>query len=258
MLECYAPSGRRHGSAEKIMKSFVLAISAGLFFFCTPFHAEEIQLKDGNRVSGKIIAVTDASFQIKTTYGNIQVPRTDILSITFPENQPKPKPGDAAGAGPRAIDESLVGTEYANHTADFQLTVPKGWIISDDVRNQNKDIVAALVSEDTTLILMVTPEKFSGPYATYRLLAETQYKSIFGDYEKLSENDIQLDGRPGTRIVWHGKNTKANNAQLKSVVYFVPYDGRIVRLSFLTLEPLFDDALPIFEKIATSYHTITP
>lgn len=239
------------------MKKYGLAILIILVFFCAPFHAEEIQLKDGNKVSGKIVAVTDDSFQVKTAYGNIEVPRTDIVSITFPENQPKTKSADASAPGP-TIDESLVGTTYTNHTANFQVTVPKGWMISEDLRKQSKDIVAALVSEDTTLIFMVTPEKFSGTFATYRVLAETQYRTRFGDYEKVSENDMEIDGRPGTRMIWKGTNTTANNTPLKSAVYFVPYDGRIVRLSFLTLEPLFDSALPTFEKIATSYHAITP
>jgi hypothetical protein len=39
-------------------------------------------------------------------------------------------------------------------------------------------------------------------------------------------------------------------------VYFVPYDGRMVRLTFITLEPLFEESLPIFEKIALSYHSL--
>jgi hypothetical protein len=54
------------------------------------------------------------------------------------------------------------------------------------------------------------------------------------------------------------KNTKANDTPLKSAVYIVPYEGRMVRLSFLTLEALFPDSLPTFEKIASSYHTVTP
>jgi hypothetical protein len=42
---------------------------------------------------------------------------------------------------------------------------------------------------------------------------------------------------------------------LKFVVDILPYDGRTARLTFTTLEPLFNDGLPIFNKIATSYHS---
>jgi hypothetical protein len=238
------------------MKRIGLVLVAGLVFLCAPFRAEEIQLKDGNKVTGKVIAVTDDVFQIKTAYGNIQVPRAEIISIGFPENQPKTEKDAGPGATP--VVESLLGTTYTNRTANFQVTVPKGWKTSEALRTQSKDIVAALESQDQTLFFLVTPEKFSGTLATYQVLAETQYQTRFKDYEKISENEIQLDGRSGVRVLWHGKNTMTHDAQLKSVVYFIPYDGRMVRLSFLTLEPLFAESLPIFEKIALSYRSVAP
>ena len=71
----------------------------------------------------------------------------------------------------------------------------------------------------------------------------------------MSESQIQLDGENGIRMIWRGKNAAANNASMKSLVYIVPYENRIVRLSFLTLEPLCDDGVPIFERIAFSYDT---
>jgi hypothetical protein len=40
---------------------------------------------------------------------------------------------------------------------------------------------------------------------------------------------------------------------MKSLVYIVRHENRMVRLTFLTLEPLFDDGVPIFEKTASSY-----
>jgi hypothetical protein len=236
------------------MKRIGLVLVAGLFLICLPFRAEELQLKDGNKVTGKVIAVTDDVFQIKTAYGNIQVPRSEIVSIGFPENQPRAENDKVTGSAP--VVESLMGTTYTNQTANFQLTVPKGWMTSETLRSQSKDIIAALTSADQTLLFMVTPEKFSGTLATYKVLAENQYQTRFKDYEKISENEIQLDGKTGLRLIWHGKNTKANDSPLKSVVYFVPYDGRMVRLSFLTLEPLFADSLPVFEKIAASYHSV--
>ena len=238
------------------MKRIGLVLIAGLVFFCAPFRAEEIQLKDGNKVVGKVTSVTDDVFQIKTAYGNIQVPRSEIVSIGFPENQPRAEKDTGTGATP--VVESLLGTIYTNRTANFQVTVPKGWMTSEALRAQSKDIIAALESEDRTLFFLVTPERFSGTLSTYQVLAETQFQTRFKDYEKISENEIQLDGRTGMRVIWHGKNTAAHDAPLKSVVYIVPYDGRMVRLSFLTLEPLFAESLPIFEKIALSYRSFAP
>jgi hypothetical protein len=87
----------------------------------------------------------------------------------------------------------------------------------------------------------VTPEKYLGTLATYKVLVETQYQLKFKDYEKMSESQIQLDGKNGIRMIWRGKNAAANNASMKSLLYIVPYENRMVRLTFLTLEPLFDD-----------------
>lgn len=240
------------------MRKSGLLLAVGLVVFWLPLRAEDIQLKDGSKVTGKIISVTDDSFQIKTAYGNIQVPRAEIVSISFPENQPPSK--SEATAEPKAtpVVESLQGTTYTNRTANFQIEVPSGWNPSDALRKQSKDIIAALDSADQTLFLFVTPEVFKGTLSTYRVLAETQFQSKFKDYEKLTESKVQLDGRTATRLIWHGKSAQDTNTSLKFLVYIIPYDGRMVRLSFFTLEPLFDTGLPIFEKIAASYRSIAP
>jgi hypothetical protein len=186
-----------------------------------PLRAEEIQTKDGNKITGKIVSVTDDAFQIKTAYGDIKVPRSEIVSISFPENQPPSKADAPAEPKATPVDESLQGTTYINRTAKFQLEVPRGWIISEDLRNQSKDIIAALTSPDKTLLFMVTPERFDGPISTYRILAESQYQTRFKDYEKLEESEVQVDGKTAVRLIWH-------------------------------------TGLPLFEKTAASYRSIKP
>jgi hypothetical protein len=100
---------------------FILSVC----LFWAPLHAEEIQLKDGTKITGKLTAISGDTFQVKTAYGDIQVPRAEVISITFPENQPKK---DSAESKPRPpVDESLNGTSYKNRTANFQLAVPQGW-----------------------------------------------------------------------------------------------------------------------------------
>ncbi len=177
--------------------------------------AEEIQLKDGSKVTGKVTGVNGDTFLVKTNYGEINVPRTDILSINFPENTPKTANGDV----PPAMDEELKGDIYTNRTVGFKIAVPKGWKM-----------------------------------ATYKVLAETQYQKNFSGYVKDGETEAQLDGHKGIRMVWHG-TSNANQAAVKFLVYILPYDGKMIRLSFFTLSPLFDDAVLTFEKIAASYQS---
>jgi hypothetical protein len=231
------------------------AIAVFVISFSVISVAEEIQLKDGTKITGKLTAINDDAFRIKTAYGEISVPRSDILNITFPENQSQK--GDAQKAiSAEPVDESLEGSRYTNRTAGFDVTVPSGWALAPELR-KSKEIVAALKSPDQTLFFMVTPEQFPGTLATYRVLAETQFQSSFNNYEKLDQSEVELDKRSGLRITFHGK-TKDTDTWVRFMVYILPYEGRMVRLSFLTLEPLFSDAIPTFEKIAASYHTINP
>ncbi len=192
---------------------------------------------------------------MKTAYGNIQVPRQPIVSISFPENESPNTASGSADDGPRQIDETLEGSSYSNRTEKFQLSFLSGWMLAPELRKQSKDIAAALESPDQTLFFFMTPEKFEGTLSTHEVLAETQFQMRFKDYGNISQSDAEIDGRKGIKLIWHAKNPQANDAALKGLVYIIPYDGRMVRLTFLTLEPLFDGALPIFEKIATSYRT---
>jgi hypothetical protein len=222
-------------------------------FFLSSFliHAEEIQLKDGSKISGKLTSIEGSVFHVKTAYGEIQVPRSEVVLIRFPENSPKEEGTGPTSAVVPPVDESLDGTTYSNRTAHFQADVPAGWTIAPELR-KTKDISAALESGDQALFFMVTVEQYSGSLSTYRVLAETTIQSKIQEYKKESEAEAKLDGRTGVRMVISGKTA---TTPLKFLVYILPYEGRMVRLTFFTLEPLFSDAVPIFEKIGASYHS---
>lgn len=235
------------------MRKLTLLVLA-LFLAAGFLAAEEIHLKDGTKISGKVIGVKGEMFQIRTSYGEIQVPRADIVEIRFPENQPKKEEVKVA-----PIDESLEKNLYINRTEGFRLEVPDGWVsrLERFRTPDSADVVAALTSPDMTLIMLVTPEKYDGSLSSYRGLSELQYQTSFDGYEKVSESEIQLDGKAGIRLVWRGKH-KENGAPIQSLVIILPYEGKMLRLSFLTVEPLFQEALPMVEKMVRSYAKIQP
>lgn len=224
-----------------------------LFFFSISslLLAEEIELKDGSKVTGKLTSIDGNVFHVKTAYGEIQVPRSDVVAIRFPENgaNSAKSSGDTPTVAP--VDEKLDGTTYSNRTAHFQASLPMGWTIAPELRS-TKDIVAALKSEDQALFFLVTTEKYAGGLKTYEILVENQVQSKFQEFEKVSETTAKLDDRIGTRIVFKAKN---GTTAFTFLVYILPYNDSMIRLSFFTLPPLFDDAVPIFEKIAHSYHS---
>jgi hypothetical protein len=223
-----------------------------LFLCCSLLCSEEIELKDGSKITGKLTAVEGNVFRVKTAYGEIQVPRSEVVQIRFPENDSKAESGSGdskISASP--VDESLEGTTYSNRTSHFQVSVPPSWALAPELR-KGKEIVAGLKSDDQAHYFMVTTEKYAGSVKTYELLAETQIQTNFQDFEKVSDAPAKVDNRNGTRLVFKAKK---GTMAFKFLVYIVPYDGLMVRLSFFTLEPLFNDAEPVFEKIAQSYHS---
>lgn len=231
----------------------VTSLLLAVLLFSYPLaRAEEIELKDGSKISGKLTAVEGNVFRVKTAYGEIQVPRSEVVLIRFQENGSKSESGSREPkADASSVDESLDGTTYSNRTAHFQVNMPPGWSLAPELR-QGKEIVAALKSDDQAHCFMVTSEKYTGSLKTYELLAETHVQSNFQDFEKISEAPTKLDDRDGTRVVFKAKK---GAMVFKFLVYILPYDGLMVRLSFFTLEPLFNDAEPVFEKIAKSYHS---
>lgn len=227
------------------------AILICLSFVCA--RAEQIELKNGTKFTGTIVAVQGDVFRVKTAYGEIQVPRSDLAAISFPD----PKSENTPKKDSAPIDESLTGTAYINRTGGFELTLPDGWILAPELLKKQPDIVAALKSADESQFLLVTPEKFAGNLTTYEVFCETQYQTKFQDYKRLEKSDITLDGRPGLRMIFQGV-APTNHINLKFLVYILQYEDKMVRLTFFTLEPLFTDSLPVFEKIAGTYRLHKP
>src|SRR5262245_57489324 len=97
--------------------------------------AEEFVLKDGTKIVGHMTAVKGEKIEIETAYGKMQIRRSDILTISFPENSGTA--GAQASSDPkkaRPVDESLNGTDYLNRTGQFALTVPIEWKINPELR----------------------------------------------------------------------------------------------------------------------------
>jgi hypothetical protein len=173
-----------------------LAFAVLCAVFCIRTAAEEIQLKDGTKVAGKLVSVVGDVFQVKTDYGEIKIPRSKIVSIGFSENQ-----SAKADSGPDTIPpviESLQGTVYSNRTATFHAVVPAGWALAPELRKNSKDIVCALKSPDETMFFMVTPEKFSRNAGNVQSLGRN---SVSGEIQGLRET-----GRGRGAVRWHPRD----------------------------------------------------
>src|SRR6266849_746372 len=90
-----------------------------------PASAEEFVLKDGTKILGRMVAVKGDKIEVETAYGKMQIRRSDILSINFPENAGTAvSQSSSDSTKPKPVDESLTGTQYVNRTGHCTLTVP--------------------------------------------------------------------------------------------------------------------------------------
>ena len=81
-----------------------------------PAAAEEIALKDGTKIVGRMSALSADKIEVETAYGKMQLKRADVLTISFPENgapstsaTPAATPASTGKREGPAIDDSLHG-----------------------------------------------------------------------------------------------------------------------------------------------------
>lgn len=247
----------RHHSPRMHFGCTAVCIALYLVVAALPASAEEILLKDGTKIVGRMLSIKGDSIEVQTPYGKIKVSRENIISISFPENQPPSQAAEAPPDVPRApVEETLEGTTYTNKTGSFTLAVPRSWKIAEDVRETNSDAIAGLKSEDGTLFLLVTREESNWPLPTYLAVLEVMWKGQVSDYEKLEQTESEINRKQAVQIVFRGTTPTPQRFPVRFLVTVVAEPGIVTRITSWCMEPLFSDARTVLDKIARSYQTV--
>jgi hypothetical protein len=236
------------------MRRFFLALSL-IAALAVRTAAEEIVLKDGTKIIGRMTAISGNSIEVETSYGKMSLKRGDILTISFPENDKQPAPTEAQPSQkvkPK-IEETLDGTQYSNETGKFSLAVPADWKINPAL-NAASDALAGLSSRDNMRFLLVVREDFSGSPESYKGLTEIQANSNLQGYEKLSESTATIDRKSAILMSYRGTLPKANNLPVKFLTAIIADGNTYSRITTWCVEPLFNESQEMFEKIISSYH----
>ena len=242
----------------------VLGLSLGLLAISSAAVAEEISLKDGTKIVGHMTSVTPDKIEVETSYGKMQIKRSDVLTISFPENgasanaaQPSSS-GSAQGATLNAVapklDESLNGLVYVNRTAKFTLTMPPDWVIAPELRH-GPEILAGLASRDKLRFLLVAEEEYPGSLDSYKELTMLGARRNLSNFEELSESPVTIDGKPALLIFYRGTLAKASNLPVEFVSAIVVSGKTYTKVTAWCVEPLFHDVQPTFEKVLNSYRS---
>jgi hypothetical protein len=251
-----------------MMRSLVtLALMIGV---ALPTCAEEIALKDGTKIVGHMTEVKSDKIEVETAYGKMQVKRSDILTISFPENgavttanapaatNDAPTAASVSSApGAPAIEQTLTGTQYINKTGRFSLTLPPDWKINTNL-SKSPSTIAGLSSRDGLRYVLVSREEYTGSLESYKGLGELQVRKALNNYEQLSESAIAIDGKSGVLVSYRGTLPKADNLPVQFIVAIIPAGTTYTRIAAWCVEPLFHETQPMFERILNSYHSSMP
>ncbi|HUJ41008.1 MAG TPA: hypothetical protein VLW54_10705 [Candidatus Acidoferrales bacterium] len=221
-----------------------------------PVLSEELVLKDGTKIVGKMTAITDDTIQVETSYGTMSVKRSDIVSITFPENGAPPAttapPAEAKPEAP-GVDESLEGTQYVNRTGNFSLTLPPDWRLNPEIRTV-ASALAGLSSKDDLRYLVVDREEYNGTMESYEGLVELQAKRNLQDYVKVSETPVTIDGKAGMMLSYRGLSPSAKNLPIQFLSVVFRSGGSYFHMTAWCVEPLYKENEASFEKTLRSFH----
>jgi len=234
---------------QRLTPLLLLFLAVGL-----PAIAEEISLKDGTKIVGHMTAVSPEKIEVETSYGKIQLNRSDIVAISFPENSPAAPASARAPARVDApkIDESLNGLQYINRTGKFSLTLPPDWVLSPEIR-RTPDSLAGLASRDKMRFLLVIQEEYPGSLESYKELSLLTARRNLGNFEELAQSSVPIDGKPALLVFYRGTLQKGLPVEFVSAI--IPAGKTFTKLTAWCVEPLFHDMQPAFEKILNSYRS---
>jgi hypothetical protein len=220
-----------------------------------PARAEEITLRDGTKIVGRMTGITSDKIEVETSYGKMQLNRSEIVNINFPENSSAKAPEAASVKRdlPK-IDETLSGTQYVNRSGKFSLTLPPEWIINTDLRH-SPSTLAALSSKDKMRFAIVVQEEYPGSLESYKELCMLNARQTLTNFEELSESTTTIDGKSALLVFYRGALSKSNNLPVEFLSAIVTSGNTYTKITAWCVEPLFHDMQPAFEKIVNSYRS---
>jgi hypothetical protein len=241
-----------------------IGLVLGLLAISSAAMAEEISLKDGTKIVGHMTAITPDKIEVETSYGKMQLKRSDILTISFPENGTSATAAQPSSSGPAPaatlqtdavkMDEALNGLIYVNRTAKFSLTLPPDWIIAPELRRA-PETLAGLTSRDKLRFLIVAKEDYPGSLESYKELSMIGARRNLSNFEELSESPATIDGKPALLVFYRGTLPKVSNLPVEFVSAIVVSGKTYTKVTAWCVEPLFHDVQPAFEKMLNSYRT---
>ncbi len=251
--------------------------------------AEEITLKNGQKIVGKIVGYDNDMFRVETEYGFALVKKDSILSVNFETGGKKEGRGGkgdrkVTGAAPAAttpseaapakleippsvppapvsrpldqplpaqIQEHLQGNQYINDTFHFGLYKPSDWKTFEGVSRETRSAIVAFGTEDEQTVVFVDRQVWSGPPVLNADRADARLRQTYQEYQKISETSIEVDHHPAVRRVFKGV---LDGAEWHGISVHFARGNMVFGIIGLTSAEDFQFQQALFNKIIGSFH----
>lgn len=254
-----------------------------------PLAAEELVLKNGQKIVGTIVGYEGDMFRVETGFGFALVRKDSVVSISFSgESGKRTEPESGAGAMPASpekissgsskiapaapppvakalpppvsrpldqplpahIQERVQGTDYINETFQFAMYKPPGWRIFEGISRETGRAVVAIGTEDERTLLIVDRQIWSGPPDLQSKAVEDSFRQTYQDYQRESETTTKLDGRAAVRRVFSGL---MDGVEWHGVSAHVARGNTMFGIIGLTSAETYEFRQAVFNKIIKSF-----
>lgn len=234
-----------------------------------PASADELRLKDGTKIAGRIVGYEDDSFKVATNFGYALVRRDKVASILLsngsksppetkslgpiaPPAAPPPAPAAPAlpavapasptlppaaaapappAAGLPAVREEVQGNFYTNHTYGFRLYKPPSWQVIEGTHRSLPNAVVAMGTSDETTLLIVGLEPLRGSLEMQVGATERQLREIYENYRVLEQERRVVGGVPA---VAHRFRGTVEDRDWSGRIIWLARDGQLFTLLGMT------------------------
>lgn len=228
---------------------------------------EQILLKDGTKLTGRLVGIDGDTFHIQTSFSKIDVSRSQVVSIVFAANSGAP-PATTSTAQ-KEVHQSISGGTYTNEAGHFTLTIPTGWKTDDELARRTSMAIGSLSAPDPHERILIQTTPPGAPAKETAEIVAASFKTTFEGYHETAEAPLHIDNRDAYTLTFSaiipvgnvrtqaGTDEPANTTVkivAKYLLAFVPLEDQTVVIMCVAPDTIYDQADPIFRQIVSSFH----
>jgi hypothetical protein len=149
------------------------------------------------------------------------------------------------------LQEHVDGNTYVNDTFQFAMFKPPDWKVYEEVPRETGSGITAIGTEDEQTLLIVDRQVWSGVPDLKSDEAEARLRRTYQDFQKLSEEPGQCDGRPAVRTAFQGV---LDGVEWHGVAVHVARGNTVFGIIGLTSAEMYQFQQAVLNKVINSFH----